>query len=93
MQNTEARRDLSIFVLVIISLAASAAGAQTVRYIPKHEELKYTFGGHSPVMSVKSGTVIDSWTEDCYDGAVKSPTDVEDHTGEPRQPADGAILH
>lgn len=76
MQNTKARRDLSIFVLVMISLAVSTAGAQTVRYIPKHDELKYTFGGHAPVLSVKPGTIIESWTEDCYDGLVKSPTDV-----------------
>ena len=76
MRDTQARRDLSIFVLVMMALVVSTAGAQTVRYIPKHDELKYTFGGHAPVMSIKSGTIIETWTEDCYDGLVKSPTDV-----------------
>lgn len=50
--------------------------AQTVQYIPKHEDLKYTFGGHSPVMNLKPGTILETWTEDCFDGAVKKPTDL-----------------
>lgn len=50
--------------------------AQTVQYIPKHDELKYTFGGHSPVMHLKPGTTLLSWSEDCFDGAVKHPTDL-----------------
>jgi amidase len=41
-----------------------------LRYVPKHEELKYTFGGVAPVARIKPGTRIVSWTEDCYDGAV-----------------------
>ncbi|MBI1805465.1 MAG: acetamidase/formamidase family protein [Ignavibacteria bacterium] len=50
--------------------------AQTVKYIPRHEELKYTFGGHAPVMSIKPGTTVETWTEDCYDGSVKKPSDM-----------------
>ena len=76
MRNTTSGKDLPILVALMVSIVVSAAGAQTVRYIPKHDELKYTFGGHAPVMSVASGTVIESWTEDCYDGLVKSPTDI-----------------
>jgi amidase len=76
MRNTAPGKYLSILVPLMLSMVMSTAVAQTVRYIPKHDELKYTFGGHAPVMSVKPGTIIESWTEDCYDGLVKSPTDV-----------------
>jgi amidase len=58
-------------------LCAGAAGAApeppTLRYIPKHEELKYTFGGVPPTHHIAPGTRIVSWTEDCYDGAVTRP--------------------
>ncbi|HEY5615700.1 MAG TPA: acetamidase/formamidase family protein [Bacteroidota bacterium] len=63
--------------LIVFIVFASALGmAQTVRYIPKHDELRYTFGGHPPVMTLKPGTILETWTEDCYDGAVKKPTDI-----------------
>lgn len=57
-------------------LFVSVSYAETVKYIPKHEELKYTFGNHKPVMQLKPGTVLETWTEDCFDGAVKKPTDL-----------------
>ena len=41
-----------------------------LRYVPKHGELKYTFGGVPPAARIAPGTRIVSWTEDCYDGAV-----------------------
>ena len=58
-------------------LCAGAAAAvpepPTLRYVPKHEELKYTFGGVPPTHHIAPGTRIVSWTEDCYDGAVTRP--------------------
>lgn len=62
-----------IFILFFVS---SCCFAETVRYIPKRNELTYTFGGHRAVMRLKPGTILESWTEDCYDGSVKSPTDI-----------------
>ncbi len=76
MRNTTSGKRLSILVPLTLLIVMSTAMAQTVRYIPKHDELKYTFGGHAPVLSVKPGTIIESWTEDCYDGLVTSPTDI-----------------
>lgn len=61
---------------VMVFLVSVSAMSQTVRYIPKHEELKYTFGGHEAVLTLEPGTILETWTEDCYDGAVKSPTDL-----------------
>src|SRR5438552_1382725 len=53
--------------------AAPAAEPPVLRYVPKHEELKYTFGGVAPTHRIASGTRIVTWTEDCYDGAVTRP--------------------
>jgi acetamidase/formamidase len=57
---------------LFLGLAAATAAAEppVLRYIPKHEELKYTFGGVAPTHRIKPGTRIISWTEDCFDGAL-----------------------
>jgi amidase len=68
-------KQIGIIFLFLFSLFLPSA-AQSIRYIPKHDELKYTFGGHPPVMTVKPGTILETWTEDCYDGAVRKPTDL-----------------
>jgi acetamidase/formamidase len=59
--------------LLCASAAAVAAERPILRYVPKHEELKYTFGGVPPTHRIAPGTRIVSWTEDCYDGAVTKP--------------------
>ncbi len=61
---------------VLLAGAASvvlAADPPVLRYVPKHEELVYTFGGAAAVRHVAPGTRIVTWTEDCYDGAVTRP--------------------
>ncbi len=61
---------------VLLCGAASvlaAAEGPVLRYVPKHDELVYTFGGAAPVRHVAPGTRIVTWTEDCYDGAVTRP--------------------
>jgi hypothetical protein len=72
---------------------ASQSGP-VLQYVPKHEELTYTFGGAKPVHRIAPGTRIVSWTEDCFDGMVKTPSDLpsKGHGAWPRQSADGAIL-
>ena len=62
--------------LFLFARTGLSGGTDTVKYIPRADELKYTFGGHAPVLKIKPGTVIESWTEDCYDGRVRSPKDV-----------------
>ncbi|MDB4875359.1 MAG: acetamidase [Gemmatimonadetes bacterium] len=57
-------------------LAAIPANAPTLNYIPKHEELSYTFGGAAPRQRIKPGTRIVTWTEDCFDGVVKTAADL-----------------
>jgi acetamidase/formamidase len=57
-------------------LASVPANAPTLQWTPKHEELVYTFGGAAPRQRIKPGTHIVSWTEDCFDGTVKTATDL-----------------
>jgi acetamidase/formamidase len=63
------------FATLALALAAAASGADkpVLRYIPKHGELKYTFGGVAPTHRIQPGTRIVSWTEDCFDGALNKP--------------------
>jgi acetamidase/formamidase len=71
------RRRLALGPILLGLLAAVAAAEQPVlRYVPKPGELKYTFGGVAPVRRIQPGTRIVTWTEDCYDGAVRKPGDL-----------------
>ena len=44
----------------------------------------FTFGGREPVISVKPGTIIDSWSFDCFGGRVKSASDMSTQVCDPR---------
>ena len=57
-------------------LAPVPADAPALTWTPKHEELVYTFGGTAPRQRIKPGTRIVTWTEDCFDGTVKTATDL-----------------
>lgn len=57
-------------------LALVPANAPTLTWTPKHEELTYTFGGVAPKHHIAPGTRIVSWTEDCFDGLVKTAKDL-----------------
>lgn len=67
-------RTVSSAALLLASFpAARAAEPPALAYTPKHEELKYTFGGVAPTHRIRPGTKIVTWTEDCFDGAVTRP--------------------
>ena len=57
-------------------LANIPANAPELRWTPKHEDLVYTFGGATPRQRIKPGTRIITWTEDCFDGTVKTAADL-----------------
>ena len=44
----------------------------------------YTFGGVAPVASVRPGTVLSTWTMDCFGGRVRSTTDLASQVCDPR---------
>ena len=52
------------------------ATAPTLRWTPERDDLVYTFGGAAPKHRITSGTRIVSWTEDCFDGFVKTANDL-----------------
>jgi amidase len=49
---------------------------QTYTYTPTGQDLAYTFGGRMPVMHLRSGDVLSTFTEDCFGGAVRSVDDL-----------------
>ena len=57
-------------------LQAIPASAAVLQWTPKHEDLVYTFGGAAARQRIKPNTRIVSWTEDCFDGAVKTAADL-----------------
>ncbi len=46
--------------------------------------LAYTFGGLEPLVHVRPGTVISTWTMDCFAGRVRSTTDLVSEVCDPR---------
>jgi len=52
------------------------ANAPVLRWTPAHGDLVYTFGGAAPKHRIASGTRIVTWTEDCFDGLVKTAADL-----------------
>src|SRR4029453_16942537 len=57
-------------------LKAVPTGAPKLVYTPEHKDLVYTFGGAAAKHRIASGSQIVTWTEDCFDGAVKSAADL-----------------
>jgi acetamidase/formamidase len=58
------------------STAERAAGRPVLRWVPKHDELVYTFGGAAPRRRIQPGTRVITWTEDCFDGSLKTAADL-----------------
>ncbi|MEU6413993.1 acetamidase/formamidase family protein [Microbispora sp. NPDC046933] len=46
--------------------------------------LTYTFGGAAPVLSIKPGTALSTWTRDCFAGRVRSASDRVSEVCDPR---------
>ncbi|HET7389101.1 MAG TPA: acetamidase/formamidase family protein [Nocardioidaceae bacterium] len=51
-------------------------GLDVLSYTPSPDELAWTFGGVRPVRTIRPGSVLEVWTEDCYAGKVKSAGDL-----------------
>src|SRR5271169_2345529 len=69
-----------MFLPAILFQAAAAASVPpappVLHAVPRHDELVYTFGGAAPRYRIKPGTRIVAWTEDCFDGVVKTRSDL-----------------
>jgi len=49
---------------------------EVVSYRPDPGEYAWTFGGVAPVRRLLPGTVLETWTEDCFAGRVRGPDDL-----------------
>ncbi len=49
---------------------------EVVTYRPDPGDYAWTFGGAPPVRTVRPGTVLELWTEDCFAGRVRSKDDL-----------------
>jgi acetamidase/formamidase len=47
-----------------------------IPFVPRTEQFAWTFGGREPVMSIRSGDVLDLFTEDCFAGRIRSTADL-----------------
>ncbi|MGY1607745.1 MULTISPECIES: acetamidase/formamidase family protein [unclassified Geodermatophilus] len=52
------------------------ASLEVVSLEPTPEQLRYSFGGGEPLLTVTPGTVVELATEDCFGGAVRSVDDL-----------------
>jgi acetamidase/formamidase len=46
--------------------------------------LVYTFGGADPVTTIRPGQTVSTWTRDCFNGAVRSTSDLSTQVCDPR---------
>lgn len=67
---------LTALLFQAAAAAPAASSASVLHAVPRHDELAYTFGGVPARWRVKPGTRIVAWTEDCFDGAVKTSADL-----------------
>jgi len=58
---------------VALVLLGLTSAAETHHYIPKKEELKYTFATAAPVLRVKPGDSIETWTHSAFNDFVENP--------------------
>ena len=47
-----------------------------IEYKPSLEDLAYTFGGNSPRLQIKPGTVMRLWTQDAFNNTIRSISDL-----------------
>src|SRR3954471_22388928 len=78
-----------------------------IEYTPTRDQFVYTFGGFAPVMKITPGTALRLWSEDAFNGVLRSVDDlssekvdlrfVNPQTGpfyvEGAEPGDTLVLH
>ncbi|MFQ5777685.1 MAG: acetamidase/formamidase family protein [Terriglobia bacterium] len=61
---------LVLAIAIVVPLAA-----ETHRYVPKKEELKYAFATAPPVLTLKPGDTLETWTENALGDYLNKPGD------------------
>jgi acetamidase/formamidase len=61
---------------------------EQVTYTPDADapssDLVYTFGGAEPVLTLRPGQAVSTWTRDCFNGAVRATSDLSSVVCDPR---------
>src|SRR3989338_7854395 len=71
-------RRVSSFVFRVslaVLLVALGGTAETHKYTPKKEDLKYTFATAAPVLKLKPGDTLEPWTERADGNTLQKPGD------------------
>lgn len=68
------RKTIGEILLGALVLTTTAAG-ETHRYVPKPEELKYAFATAPPVLRLKPGDWLETWTESALGDYLNKPGD------------------
>lgn len=69
------RRCTLLALLLAVAAMGPAVRGETHKYIPRPEDLKYTFATAEPVLRVKAGDTILTWTENALGPAIQKPGD------------------
>lgn len=72
------KRTWNVFVwaaLLTAALGSQTARAEMHKYVPKAEELKYNFATAEPVLRIRPGDTVETWTENALGPEVKKPGD------------------
>lgn len=69
------RRLYALMLLSVLGLLAWPVKAETHRYIPKKGDLKYTFATAPPVLRLKPGDRLETWTENALGDYLNQPGD------------------
>ena len=69
------RAVLCLALILVLASSAAPAVARTHRYIPKKEELRYNFATAPPVLRLKPGDRLETWTESALGDHLKKPGD------------------
>ncbi len=66
----------------------ATSDSDVLRFEPDAEgdpaKLAYTFGGFEPLVSVRPGTTVSTWTLDCFAGRVRTTADLPSQVCDPR---------
>jgi len=62
-------------IALMLGALPFSSGAETHKYIPKPEELKYTFATAEPVLRIKPGDTVETWTENALGPEIRKPGD------------------
>ena len=50
------------------------------RFVPSPDQYAWTFGGYEPVLRIRPGEILDTFTEDAFGGKIRTSADLASRT-------------